>query len=390
MQHQQAVVPSGRVRVVHLVSALNVGGLEMVVLNLARHCDRTRFDLRVLCLQERGALAPRLEELGVPVESLDCPDLARGRTVARLTRRLRQLRPHVVHTHNPNPHVFGSVAAWGAGVAVLVHTKHGRNYPGQFRAVLLNRLATCLSSCIVPVSEDAARVARDVERVPPGKVLVIRNGIDLAGFPAASRPVTGPAARAIHVARLHPVKDQATLLRAARRVADAEPGFRLDIVGDGPARAELVALRDELALGGHVRFLGCRDDVAGLLSGADFFVLSSVTEGISLTLLEAMATGLPVVATDVGGNREVVASGRTGLLVPARSPDQLAAAMLQMVRSPERTRRMGAAARRRVEEEFDLRRVVARYERLYLSLLRRQGTRLASAAERACRLATAR
>jgi sugar transferase (PEP-CTERM/EpsH1 system associated) len=363
----------GRVRVVHLVSSLNIGGLEMVVLDLARLSDRARFDVRVVCLQEKGALAPRLEGLGVPVDSLDCPDLARGRTTVRLLRRLRQLRPHVIHTHNPNPHVFGSLAAWGARVAVLVHTKHGRNYPDQFRAVLLNRLATCLSNCIVPVSDDAARVARDVERVPRGKVLVIRNGIDLARFPVVARPVAGATARAIHVARLHPVKDQATLLRAARRVVDAEPSFRLDVVGDGPARAELFALRDELGLGDHVRFLGFRDDVAGVLAAADFFVLTSVTEGISLTLLEAMATGLPVVATDVGGNREVVADGRTGLLVPARSHAALAEAILQLVRNPERTRRLGAAARRRVEEEFDLRRVVARYEQLYLSLLRQRG-----------------
>jgi sugar transferase (PEP-CTERM/EpsH1 system associated) len=376
MQPLRSLLTPGRVRVVHLVSSLNIGGLEMVVLNLARYHDQARFDVRVLCLQEKGALAPRVEALGVPVESLDCPDLARGRTVLRLTRRLSALRPHVIHTHNPNPHVFGSVAAWGAGVAVLVHTKHGRNYPDQFRAVLMNRLATCLSSCIVPVSEDAAQVARDVERVPRGKLLVIRNGIDLARFPAACRPRAATACRAIHVARLHPVKDQATLLRATRRVVDAEPGFRLDVVGDGPAGKDVQALADELGLSGHVRFLGFRDDVADLLAEADFFVLSSVTEGISLTLLEAMATGLPVVATDVGGNREVVAHGRTGLLVPARSPEPLAEAILRLVRNPETTRQMGAAARRRVEQEFDLRRVVARYEQLYLALLRQHAGRL--------------
>jgi sugar transferase (PEP-CTERM/EpsH1 system associated) len=375
MQLPRSLLTPGPVRVVHLVSSLNIGGLEMVVLSLARYRDPARFDVRVLCLQERGALAPRLEALGVPVESLDCPDLARGRTVVRLTRRLRALRPHVVHTHNPNPHVFGSVAAWSAGVPVLVHTKHGRNYPDQFRAVLMNRLATCLSNCIVPVSEDAARVARDVERVPRGKVIVIRNGIDLDRFPAACRPPTAVATRAIHVARLHPIKDQATLLRATRQVVDAEPRFRLDIVGDGPTAAELHALREGLGLGSHVRFLGFRDDVASLLAAADFFVLSSVTEGISLTLLEAMATGLPIVATDVGGNREVVANGRTGLLVPARSCGALAEAMLQLVHNPETTRQMGVAARQRVEQEFDLRRVVARYEQLYLTLLGQQNCR---------------
>jgi glycosyltransferase involved in cell wall biosynthesis len=207
--------------------------------------------------------------------------------------------------------------------------------------------------------------------VPRRKVLVIPNGIDLSRFPAP--PGRRPAAvrRAIHVARLHPVKDQTTLLHAVRQVADAEPDFRLDIVGDGPAWDELAALHEKLALERHVRFLGFRGDVREMLGGADLFVLSSVSEGISLTLLEAMAAGLPVVATDVGGNREVVAHRETGLLVPPRSPEALAAAMLRLVRDPATARRMGAAGRERVEKQFDLRRVVQTYERLYLSLLAR-------------------
>jgi glycosyltransferase involved in cell wall biosynthesis len=224
----------------------------------------------------------------------------------------------------------------------------------------------------VPVSEDAAEVVRDIERVPARKVCVIHNGIDLTAFPTPAAPRPAKGNRAIHVARLNPVKDQPTLLHAARLAADAEPSFRLDLVGDGPARAELEALHRQLNLGGHVRFLGFRDDVRDLLTAADFFVLSSVSEGISLTLLEAMAMGLPVVATDVGGNREVVAEGTTGLLVPAQSPAALAEAMLGLVRDPERARRMGAAGRRRAEEKFDLRRVVREYEELYLSLLRKR------------------
>jgi glycosyltransferase involved in cell wall biosynthesis len=344
----------------------------MVVLNLAQHHDRATFDLRVLCLGETGTLAPRFEALGVPTEGLHCPPGALRQTVCRLTRRLRQLRPHVLHTHNPSPHIFGALAACAARVPVLVHTKHGRNSPDVRRKVALNRWASCLSSCIVPVSEDAAEVVRLIERVPARKVCVIRNGIDLAAFPTAPAPRPARGNRAIHVARLNLVKDQRTLLRAARLVADAEPAFRLDLVGDGPARAEVEALRTELALDGHVRFLGYREDVRDLLAAADFFVLSSVSEGISLTLLEAMAMGLPVAATDVGGNREVVAQGETGLLVPAQSPAALAEAMLVFLRNPERARRMGAAGRRRVEERFDLRRVVREYEALYLNLLEKK------------------
>jgi len=238
--------------------------------------------------------------------------------------------------------------------------------------VAWNRLATALSDCIVPVSEATAEVARRVERVPAHKLRVIRNGIDLAEFPARAQPSGSTPAPAIHVARLQRIKDQPTLLRAVRQVVDVEPDFQLDIVGDGPDRAELHALAQDLELDGHVRFLGSRDDVSRLLSSASLFVLSSLSEGIPLTLLEAMATGLPAVATDVGGNREIVIPGETGLLVPAGSPPALAEALRALWADPDRARRLGAAGRRRVEQEFDMRQVVARYENLYQELLQRK------------------
>src|SRR5262249_23040999 len=228
--------------------------------------------------------------------------------------------------------------------------------------------ATQLSNCIVPVSEDAAEVARRIERVSERKLCLIRNGIDLAEFQAPQRPVEA-VKRAIHVARLNIIKDQRTLLRAARLTADAVPDFRLDIVGDGEERPGLEALRDELRLTEHVRFLGERADVSQLLGQAGLFVLSSVGEGLSLTLLEAMASGLPVVSTNVGGNPEVVIHGMTGLLVPPASPPALAEAVLKLIRDPEGAQRMGRAGRRRVEAEFDMRRVAGRYEALYRQLL---------------------
>jgi sugar transferase (PEP-CTERM/EpsH1 system associated) len=370
------IVARTRVRVVHLVRSLQVGGLERVVLDLARHADAQTFDPCVLCLQDGGPLRERFEALGVAVHSLDLRELRKGPTLLRLVRWLRQAQPQVLHTHNPTPHLFGALAAWPAGVPVLVHTKHGRNYPESRRAVAWNRLASWFSDRVVPVSADSAEVARQIERVPPRKVQVILNGIDLADFPAPAGPRPKPGKRVVHVARLIDVtKDQTTLLRAARLVADREPDFRLTIVGDGPDRAPLTALAADLGLQGHVHFLGYRSDVAALLGSADLFVLSSLSEGISLTLLEAMAAGLPVVATAIGGNREVVVPGQTGLLVPARSPAALAEALLALLRGPEQARRMGIAGRRRVEEQFSLGRMVAQYEDLYLSLLRGRGAR---------------
>lgn len=364
-----------KIKIVHLVSTLGIGGLEMVVLDLARNADRDAFQLHVFCLGEIGALEPRFEAIGVPVESLNWSRRGRSRVILRLFKRLRELRPDVLHTHNPDPHLIGSLAAALARVPVLVHTKHGRNYPNRPRAVRANRIASRLTNCIVPVSHDAARVARDVERVSPRKLHVIHNGVDLRRFAAPQRPERKPVSRAVHVARLNIIKDQESLLRAARIVCDAAPDFRLELIGDGPKRAELEALHGELKLGDRVRFAGFRDDVQRILSESDLFILSSISEGISITLLEAMAAGLPVVATDVGGNPEIVVDGETGLLAPARSPEKLAAAILELIHDPERASRMGQAGRRRVEEEFDVRRVARKYEDIYVSCLDAGGRR---------------
>jgi glycosyltransferase involved in cell wall biosynthesis len=167
------------------------------------------------------------------------------------------------------------------------------------------------------------------------------------------------------VGRLSPEKDQATLLRAVARVIRAEPSFRLEIAGDGPCRDDLHRLTGELSLAGTARFLGQVRDVPGLLARAGLFVLSSLSEGISLTLLEAMASGLPVVATRVGGNPEVVLDGQTGWLVPPADPDALAAALLELWGNPEAGRQRGAEGRCRVEQHFDVRGMVAAYEAMY-------------------------
>jgi glycosyltransferase involved in cell wall biosynthesis len=150
---------------------------------------------------------------------------------------------------------------------------------------------------------------------------------------------------------------------------DTAPDLRLEIAGEGPCRDELDALSTELSLDDRVTLLGRISDVAGLLTRARMFALSSLTEGVSLTLLEAMGRGLPVVATSVGGNTEVVADGVTGLLVPPSRPDLLAAALSSLAADPHRATEMGRAGRRRVEERFDLGRTIAEYERLYETIL---------------------
>ena len=357
--------------VLHCVYSVAVGGQEMVILALASHADRSRFAPRVLCLDAAGELAPRFAAAGIPVDVLDASVRGGGLKMVRaLHRYLRQRRPAVLHTHNPGPHQYGALARLRSGVPVLVHTKHGRNHELGRKGRALERLAGRLTDMVVPVSSDAADVARDVERVPSNRIRVIRNGIDLAGSARPQRTTAGW--RAVHVARLNVVKDQTTLLRAARIVLDRQPRFELDIVGDGEMRPALERLAAELQLGRAVRFHGYHDDVRPFLAAADAFVLSSVSEGIAISLLEAMAAALPVIATRVGGTPEVVVDSGTGYLVPARDPAAMAAALITLLSQPDHARSLGAAGRTRVEECFTLGATVQAYESLYLEMLNRR------------------
>lgn len=360
-----------QVTVVHLVSTLGIGGQEMVIHSLVAHADRHRFRPIVLTLHGGGPVAERIEALGVPVEVLGEGDLSARVLIRRLTARLRALAPDVLHTHNPAPHQIGAVAKLLAGVPALVHTKHGRNnFPNRVRR-WKEQAAGRVTNLVVPVSLDAAEVARTIDRVPARKIRVIHNGISLEGSRRADVLPAGRPARAVHVARLNRVKDQWTLLDATRLLVDRHPGFHLDIVGDGPVGDKIRAYATELGLDEAVTFHGMQDDVVPFLAAADLFLLSSVSEGIAITMLEAMGAGLPVVATDVGGNREVVVPGETGLLVPPRNPTALADAVDAVLEDPARARAWGAAGRRRVESEFSIAGTVAAYESAYLEVLGR-------------------
>ncbi len=348
-------------RVVHLTLGLDVGGQEKLLVEFARHADRARFHLHFVSMTTRGALAGDLEACGWPVTALQAPQGLRPSLVVRLARLFRALRADVVHTHDDRPNIHGAPAACLAGARRVIHTRHSRGMHLSRRQHWLVRLVSLCNDRFVCISHDSARQAV-AHGISPRRVVVLPNGIDLERFAHTGPDPAGPA---VLVARLAPEKDIGTLLEATSRLAGTCPDFRLEIAGDGPCRGELEAQAARLGLGQRVRFLGVVHDVPALLARARLFVLSSLTEGISLTLLEAMARGLPVVATAVGGNPEVIEAGSTGLLVPARDPAALADAVARLWTQPESCPRMGEAGRRRVERLFDVRRMVADYEALY-------------------------
>jgi glycosyltransferase involved in cell wall biosynthesis len=340
---------------------LDTGGQEKLLVEFARHADRQRVDLRFICLGGRGRLAEDIERWDWPVIALDEPPGLRPTLAVRLAQLFRRERLDVVHTHDVKPIVYGAPAARLARVPRVIHTRHGRTPHTTGRQKVLVNLAARMVDQFVCVSEDSARLTLE-EGIPPAKVLTLRNGIDVTQFGYSGSKREGPA---VCVARLSPEKDLGTLLNAAALVARVHTRFRLEIAGDGPCLPNLRRMVNDLGLGRHVCLLGEVRDVPALLARARLFVLSSVSEGISLTLLEAMARGLPVAATRVGGTPELVVDGESGLLVPAQDPSALAGAIIHMIRHPEESRRMGRAGRRRIELHFDVRRMVAAYEDLY-------------------------
>jgi glycosyltransferase involved in cell wall biosynthesis len=366
---RSTIKASRLLQVAHVTLQLDTGGMEKLVLEFARHADRSRFGLRFVSLTGRGAIAEDIEALGWPVTALEDSGGVRPSLVLRLARLMREWAVDVVHVHNTKPLLYCAPAARLAGVTRVVYTRHGQRHRATGRQNALFRMTTRLVDDVVCVSEDGGRRSI-VEGIAPNRVCTVWNGVDVGRFAYAGPTGGGPA---VMVGRLSPEKDVATLLAATKMVVDQEPGFRLEIAGDGKCLAELGAQCTGLGLDEQVRFHGNVEDVAGLLGRASMCVLPSLTEGISLTLLESMARGLPVVATRVGGNPEVVEEGQTGILVRAQAPAELAEAMLKLYRDPALGRAMGCRGRKRVETHFDIRRMVAKYEEIY-SGLRTRGT----------------
>lgn len=359
------------IRVVHVVPQLNMGGLEKLLVEFARHADWERFDLHFLCLDSRGELADDIEQCGASVTALNVKPGLRPSLIGRLGWHFHRAKVDVVHTHNTKPLLYAAPAARLMRVPALIHTRHGQSYQASGRVTTGFRLACHLAHRVVCVSEDSARLSAR-EGIQRKSLGTIWNGIDVDRFDYLGPRAKGPA---LMVGRLTAVKDVETLVRATKLAVQVDPTFRLEIAGDGPCLPALKRLTSELGLMDHIRFLGEVRDIPALLARASLFVLSSLSEGVSLALLEAMARGLPVVATRVGGNPEVVVEGETGLLVPARSEVELAWAMMRLRNDPEGSRRMGAAGRQRVQQHFDVRQMVAAYEALYLDILGRPSDR---------------
>lgn len=354
------------VRVCHLSMHLKTGGLERLLVEFARLADTSRYDLQFATLGDLGQPAEDIQQHGCKVTTVNKNNVRRFRQLKELAALFRREQIDVVHTHNTYAHFYGTIAARMAMVPIVVNSQHGRGCGPNWKARWQFRLANLVTDRVLGVSEDAAKLCRQQDFISKRKIEVLWNGIDLERFEYLGPNANGPM---IAVARLSPEKDFGTLLEAVAIVKTKMPDVRLQIVGDGVERQRLESHCNDLGLQSNVEFLGERSDIPNLLKDAGFFVSSSTTEGISLTILEAMAVGLPVVTTNVGGNPEIVEPGKTGTLVEPRNPQQLADAILEMYADREGWPAIGELARQRVEQHFNIRRMVHDYQALYRTLM---------------------
>ncbi len=357
----------------HVVLSLNPGGTERLVIEIAKALA-PRIEPVVCCLDEPGAWAGELTAIGVPVIALHRAPGFQPRLGYAIAEVADAHGVDVLHCHHYSPFIYGQLAALVGRRRRVIFTEHGQ-LSGQkrsFKRSLLNPIVGRLPTAIYAVSGELRRGMID-EGLPSRRVQVLHNGID-----PGARPTSIARARARHAlgigdnvmlvgtaGRLDPVKDLSTLIAATTRLRQSVPAAKLAVIGDGPERGALEALASRVAPGA-VLFTGYRSDVRLLLPAFDIFVNSSTHEGVSLTVLEAMAAALPVVATRVGGTPEVVADNETGVLVPSGNPERLAAAMKTLALAPERRRQMGEAGRFRMKKHFSLQAMTRGYLSAYL------------------------
>ena len=362
--------------VLYLITELDVGGAQTALLRLLTGLDRDRFSPTVVCLYNGDAtVARQIRALGIPVTDLGMNAKWRWDAFWRLYRLLRRKRPAILHTWMFHANIPGRVLGRLAGVPIVISSERTMGQERRWR-YWLSRITDRLTDRVICVAGRVADFAAQTIGISPDKLVVIHNGIPLEDFQPGDRVVARaglgiPTSACVvgTVGRLHPVKGTSYLLEAFADLAPGHAEAILLLVGDGPQRTQLEELARCLGVSERVRFLGNRSDVSRLLQAMDVFVLASVWEGMPNAALEAMAVGLPVVATGVGGTPEAVVDGETGLLVPPRDPDGLAQAIARLLRDPELWRTMGQAGRRRVEQHFSVEQMVRQTERLYEELL---------------------
>ena len=357
---------------------LDVGGIETLILDICKRLDKDKYSACVFTFQKDGKLQKEFERIDVPVYLERKAEGIDWMMPIKLAKRYKQLSIDIVHVHNQSTWLHGGIAAKLAGISLVYseHTTPDCTSQHTKRWEKIEWVLSKITNQITTVSNSIAKFMVDDAGISTKKIKVIYNGIETKNYDIevdtkAKRRELGIMETDLvvgNVASLLPKKDPKTLLKAFKLVLEEVPSAKLLMAGDGQLKNELLQLKDELQLDGSVKFLGNRRDIPELLKIFDVFALSSIKEGFPIAILEAMASGLPVVATDVDGNAESVIHGKTGIIVPSRNPEALAAAICKLLANKENATFIGEMGRRRVRKYFTFEKMMQGYEDIFDSI----------------------
>lgn len=339
--------------------------MEQVVSDLVSNIDRERFNPLVVCINSIGQIGEELQKKDIAVIKLPrMLPLVSYLFPYQLVKIIRQFKADVIHVHSGCWHKVAIAGRW-CGVRKIIYTDHGRFFPDLKKVIFLDRVASVVTERIVAVSQNLGEYMTNVVGIPKPQMSVIINGIDVERFRSSRISPRGGRCSLGIIARLEPVKDIPTLLQSMKLVLQRYPDVSLIVVGEGGEKEYLLEVANRLGISESVDFLGCRRDIPLVLKDIDIFVLSSLSEGTSITLLEAMAAGKPVVVTNVGGNPAIVADGINGFLVPPREPETMANALVRLIEDSSLRTKMGEANTKKVSDSYSVLAMTEQYQRLY-------------------------
>lgn len=365
---------NGRINVLQLTYGLRFGGMEKVIQNLCRGLDKGRFNVMACCLTKKGEYAEELEREGYKVYLCSQVNRLNKYTKSwRVKNILEREKIHILHSHNTQAFLDGVVGAKLARTPVFIHTDHVRKFPDRLRYMVAEKIASYFVDEIVAVSNHVKENLIKYEKIPSHKISIIYNGTD---FSPSKNPDVISAVRDEFnikpdekvvgcVARLRPQKAYELFLKVAARILGQISNVKFLIVGDGEEYNRLVNLCNYLGITSYVYFTGARADVERVISIFDVFLLTSLYEGMPICLLESMASGIPIVATAVGGVPELIQDGVSGFVVHSRDPDQIAERVIRLLSNDDLRIKMGRTGQRVYQTKFTAKKMVAQYTELY-------------------------
>jgi glycosyltransferase involved in cell wall biosynthesis len=362
------------IKLMHITHDLAIGGLQKVVVNICKTIDMSIFDVSVLCLRGMGEFVDDIEILGIKVFQIPHVN---GKTdyfsFIKVAKILNKEKIEVIHTHNTQPFIDGTLGSLFSGVKTIIHTDHARIFPDKMRYMIAERLMSYFAYKVVGVSDHTSLNLIKYEKISSKKIITIENGIDESCFNieidkqeikkklgiSIDGPVLGLCVR------LEEQKGITYLLQAMPQIIKVKPNVSLIIVGDGKLKTELENEAVQLGIKEHVLFLGSRLDVPIILRLFDIYVLPSLWEGLPMVLLEAMAAGCPVVASDVGGVSKAITNAENGLLVFPGDPQQLADGIIKLLSDSKVRKMYGEKGIEKFKANFSAAKMTERYEKLY-------------------------